>query len=115
MNITDVKVLKFIKSHGKKSTVKNTVLSRKFGSECEISLKNLEDSRYIESPALNDGFQFGFSSGDDWTITVNGLYYLRNYKEEQKLTSKQRLFNYFLGFGSGVLTGVIVQLFIRLL
>ena len=115
MNITDLKVLRYIKSHSRKYAVRSSALSHKFGKASEISLKNLENSGYIECPTFNDDCQFGFSSGDNWNITVNGLYYLSNYKAEQKLTSRERLFNYFLGFGSGILTGIIVQLFIRLL
>lgn len=115
MNITDTKILRYIKFHSRKAPVSNSALKRKFGAECEISIKYLEDNGYIESPPLNNGFQFGFSEGDNWKITTNGLYFLRNYREEQKLTNKQRLIHYFLGFCSGVLTGIIVQLFILLL
>lgn len=112
MNVLDSKVLEYISS---RKSVRNSVLEKKFGAASRIVTADLEKAGYIESPPFSDGVQFGFSVSDYWNITDLGVYFLKNNKIQRQLTSKERLFNYFLGFGSGLISGCLLQLFIRLL
>lgn len=112
LNTLDIKVLTYI---SRRKSVSNAILEKKFGIASRIMTENLEKVGYIESPPFSDGVQFGFSVSDKWNITALGSYFLKNNKAQRQLTSKERLFNYFLGFGSGIISGCLIQLFIRLL
>ena len=114
LKVLDIKVLKYINRCTESKPALNNKIKRRYKG-ASISLKILYKSGYIACPEYSDSCQFGFDAEDKWNITEKGAYFLANYKEEKKLTSRQRLFNYFLGFGSGLLSGAAVQLFIRLL
>lgn len=113
LELTDIKVLKFICLKSRKQPVANDRLSKKFGKEIIFVLEKLESEDYIQSPYYSDSIQFGFSSGDEWTITDKGLYFLKNYNSQKSLSRKEKIINYCVGFVSGLLTGCLVQLFIR--
>lgn len=113
LELTDIKVLKFICLKSRKQPVTNDRLSKKFGEESLFVLEKLESEGYIQSPYCSDPIQVGFSSGDDWTITDKGLYFLQNYNSQKNLSMKEKIINYCVGFVSGLLTGCLVQLFIR--
>lgn len=115
LTLTDIKVLRYLWKTSANNPVSNEQLYKKLGTESTISLEILEKNGYIECPQYFDGFQFGMAQLDNWRVTQKGIYYIKNYKAEKRLTSKERLFNYFLGFGSGLLSGCLIQLFIRLL
>lgn len=115
-NIIDIKVLKFIKNN---KNVTNAGLEKKYGSKYRPVIDKLYKKGLIECPNVSYSDTIitavGLPAMDNWKISDTGAYYLASFKEERKLTGKERLFNYFLGFGSGMLSGCMIQLFIRLI
>ncbi len=114
LNLIDIRILTYLKNASEQPT-KTSEIFHKFGKESRIALEKLYKQNCVDCEAVSDRVQLFLPSYDNWTITDKGCYFLVNNKLEIKLTSKQRLFNYFLGFGSGLLSGCIIQLFIRLL
>lgn len=87
LTVLDIKILKCI--YKKTAPVKTAYIENKFGDGYKVSLNILLDGKYIKCPDLISQEQLGFPSEDDWEITDNGQYFLRNYREEKRLTNKQ--------------------------
>ena len=117
----ELKILRYIGKLSKRShrTFSNAFLCKKFGEGSQYAINSLYKNEYIDCPCSSINEQnlvcVALPIMDNWQITDKGLYCVAENKLVVTLTAKERLFNFFLGFGSGVLSGCIVQLFIRLI
>ena len=116
-----LKILKEIKKltvnkHDRK-VISSEHFIKKYGHECQYALRELYDNEYITCDTCirsgNGVICIGLPEIDNFQITDKGLYYIAENKYIQILSARERMFNIFLGFGLGVISSCIVQLFIH--
>ena len=115
ISVFELKILRYILLHTKSRSITTNALKKKFGDFCTHSIETLYSAGYIECDAYSDNEQINIPSMDNWSITEKGKCCIENNRLVTALSAKERLFNYFLGFGSGLLSGCIIQLFVKLL
>ena len=115
ISVFELKILRYILFHTKRGEITTNTLKNKFGDFCTPSIENLYAAGFIDCAAYSDNEQINIPSMDNWSITEKGKCCVENNRLVTALSARERLFNYFLGFGSGLLSGCIIQLFVKLL
>lgn len=121
ISLFELKILKYICKLSKRArrTFSNASLRKKFGEGSQYAVNSLYENGYIDCPTSSIS-KYNFASAalpimDNWQITDKGLCCVDENKLVVTLTAKERLFNFLLGLGSGLISGCALQLFIRLI